>query len=213
MRFSSFAIVVLIGIFASISSACVNNPSPDLKKYIVKDSIIITTIESSNVVHDTMIVFDSVLIQDFIIDNSSTFICLRHAEAESGMENPMLLPSGMERADLLRDLMTFIPLSAIYSTDFNRTRLTAKPTAEDQNLTIQFYEKLDLANFSEEILEKNDQKISLVVGHSDSTPSFMNHLVNKDVFDSMSSDEFGNLYIVSIFGEGKAKITHLCYGD
>ncbi|UFH35122.1 hypothetical protein [Flavobacterium acetivorans] len=45
----------------------------------------------------------------------------------------------------------------------------------------------------------------LIVGHSNSTPDFVNKIINKDKYTAIDENTFGNLYIITVSGN---TITH-----
>ena len=61
---------------------------------------------------------------------STTVILVRHAEkAAEPADDPPLTAAGATRADALVDLVKDAGVTAVVSTQFQRTRLTAAPTA------------------------------------------------------------------------------------
>jgi 2,3-bisphosphoglycerate-dependent phosphoglycerate mutase len=66
----------------------------------------------------------------FLTSCQSTFYVVRHAEKVDNSTNPLLSEDGKERAkDLTRKLVNK-NISLIYSTDYLRTKNTAKPLAD-----------------------------------------------------------------------------------
>ena len=45
----------------------------------------------------------------------------------------------------------------------------------------------------------------LIIGHSNTTPNFVNQIINQKIYADIEDTNFGNLYIVTINGES---ITH-----
>ena len=71
-------------------------------------------------------------------EQSVTIIMVRHAERGDG-DNPDLTLAGRQRAEALAELMRDVDLAAVYSTPFNRTEQTARPTADQKELSIENY--------------------------------------------------------------------------
>src|SRR5262245_26540171 len=68
----------------------------------------------------------------------TTIVIVRHAEkATDDPRDPTLSPAGQERALDLAKALDGADVSAVYVTEFKRTRLTAEPTAQHFGLTIQ----------------------------------------------------------------------------
>ena len=96
------------------------------------------------------------------------------------------------------EILDEVQLDAVYTTDYERTQMTAAPIAVKKNLTVQIYDPaiIDLDKFKEE----NKNKKVLVVGHSDSTPDFVNKMIGQDKYYQIDDDQNGSLFIVEIVG-------------
>ncbi|WP_420573168.1 SixA phosphatase family protein [Kordia sp.] len=135
---------------------------------------------------------------------TSTYYLIRHAEkdrSDKSNKNPDLTKQGNNRAAYWAEVFKNVKFDAVYSTEYNRTQQTAKPTAEANELEITSYHpfKIDMESF----LKRTKGKTVLVVGHSNTTPAFTNRLLNKEMFESIDDDNNGNLYIVTITGDVK----------
>jgi len=65
----------------------------------------------------------------------------------------------------------------------------------------------------QEIVEKIYQKPgenALVIGHGNSVPDVIKAL-GGDVVPTMDEKEFDDLFVVTVYAKGKAKVTHLKY--
>jgi len=135
---------------------------------------------------------------------TSVYYLIRHAEKDRSDEtnnNPNLTEEGNERAEYWARVFKNVDFDAVYSTDYNRTRETATPTASANQLEITSYHptQLDHNNF----LKDTKGKTVLIVGHSNTTPAFANKLLNEEKFESIDDDNNGNLYIITITGDSK----------
>lgn len=129
----------------------------------------------------------------------STFYLIRHAEKDRSNPDdadPELTQQGLGRAMHWAEILADVELDAIYSTDYNRTSMTAAPTSVKQNIDVQYYDPtlIDIAQFKSENLNKN----VLIVGHSNTTPEFVNKLIDEQKFYSIDDSENGTLFIVKI---------------
>ncbi|MDP5061526.1 MAG: histidine phosphatase family protein, partial [Maribacter sp.] len=129
----------------------------------------------------------------------STFYLIRHAEKERSNPDdadPELNQKGLGRAMHWAEILADTELDAIYSTDYNRTSMTAAPTSVKQNIDVQYYDPstIDIAQFKAENLDKS----VLVVGHSNTTPEFVNKLINEEKYFAIDDSENGTLFIVKI---------------
>jgi len=100
-----------------------------------------------------------------------TIYLIRHSEKDLLSDNqidPPLTKCGAKRSVFLRDFFKEITVDKIYSTNYLRTKNTAKPIALSKNLDIKYYDPSDLKSFSELLI--NSKQNILVVGHSNTTP-------------------------------------------
>ena len=102
-------------------------------------------------------------------------------------------------------------IDKVYSTEYQRTQLTAKPTADALNQPIQGYNPSDLKGLAKALKENDQGKTVLVVGHSNSTPSLVNALLGKEQFPMIEESEYGHLFAVTITHEGKVEVLDLKY--
>ena len=135
----------------------------------------------------------------------STYYLIRHAEKDrSNADNPdpELNQKGLGRAMHWAEILDEVYLDAIYSTDYERTRMTAAPVSIKQDITVTYYDpaNLDISAFKSETLGKN----VLVVGHSNSTPEMVNRLIGEDRFPQMDDTDNGSLYIVTLVGNNSS---------
>lgn len=135
------------------------------------------------------------------IPEKSTYYFIRHAEknkSDASNKDPQLIEKGLLRAAKWSFLLENVSFDAVYSTNYARTVQTAQPTAEKNGLEITLYDprNIDAQGF----LEKTKGMNVLVVGHSNSTPSFVNAIIGKDKYQQIDENNNANLYIVTITG-------------
>lgn len=134
----------------------------------------------------------------------STFYFIRHAEKDrTDQENldPELNQDGLNRAIKWAEVFDAIPLDVIYSTNYERTSMTAAPTSVKKNIDVKYYDpsSMDIEAFKAE----NEGLNVLVVGHSNTTPDFVNKMLNNQKYDSMDDHDNGSLFIVRVI-DGEA---------
>lgn len=133
---------------------------------------------------------------------STTYYLIRHAEKDRDNpdnKNPGLTKKGFFRADRWADLFEKTDLDAVYSTNYDRTLMTASPTASQKELEIQLYDPRDLN--SAEFVKNTVGKTVLVVGHSNTTPAFVNAIIGEERYASMDDNDNSSLFIVTLIGE------------
>jgi broad specificity phosphatase PhoE len=148
----------------------------------------------------------SVFIFFAFIDNqkaqTTTYYLIRHAEkdrTDASNQNPNLNDDGLKRAEKWAAYFENINLDAIYSTNYNRTMQTAKPTAEIKNLKIINYNPSKI--YSYDFQNDTKGKTVLIVGHSNTTPFFANKILMKDEFKEMDDTDNATLFTITIIGE------------
>jgi len=129
----------------------------------------------------------------------TTYYFIRHAEKlriDKTDKNPNLNFNGYKRAEAWKDVFSDVPFDAIYSTYYNRTKLTAKPTATSKNLPILLYNPNMM--YSEAFQNNTKGKTVLVVGHSNTTNVFVNKILGIEKYNEINDNNNSNLYIVTI---------------
>jgi broad specificity phosphatase PhoE len=142
----------------------------------------------------------------------TTLILVRHAEkAGSAFADPPLTPAGTERAEELAYILKHVPLDAIFSTPFVRTKLTVQPTAKETGLEVKLYKPND-ENFLEKVLQEFSGGTVLIVGHSNTIPRLANQLAGRSDFEDLEDAIYDNLYIASVPSKGNAVILRMRFG-
>jgi phosphohistidine phosphatase SixA len=136
---------------------------------------------------------------------TTTYYLIRHAEkdrSDKSNRNPKLTEAGLQRAEKWAKTLKDIKFDAVYSTDYNRTKETATPTAKANNLELKFYDPRDMK--MAQFMKKTKGKTVLIVGHSNTTPMFTNGLLGEKKYDMIADDNNSNLYIVTISDDAKS---------
>ena len=123
---------------------------------------------------------------------------VRHAEKEPGRD-PNLPPDGKVRAQALAERLKDTQLTAIYSTDYKRTRQTAAPTALGLGLPVVYYDPAKLDEFAAQLLAQTGNV--LVVGHSNTTPQLVAALGGDGGTPIVEASEYDRLYVVTRKGQ------------
>src|SRR6185436_11045331 len=106
----------------------------------------------------------------------TTLILIRHAErGNDGTNDPPLAEAGTRRAALLVETLKNTKITAVYSTDYKRTRNTIKPLADAKSLEIKLYEAMKEEELKR-IVNENKGGTVLICGHSNTTPWSVNFL-------------------------------------
>jgi broad specificity phosphatase PhoE len=140
-------------------------------------------------------------------DKIFTIYLIRHSEkgvSENNPGDPPLSQCGELRSEKLVTIFGDIAFDRIYSSDFVRTRDTAKPIAESQGIEIDLYNPQKLKDLSLLLLSRGEDV--LVVGHSNTTSVLAGMLIGEDLkpFDDSLYDQ---IYQVVIYkGRGRIHI-------
>lgn len=138
--------------------------------------------------------------QDVVASTQTThYYLIRHAEkdkSDKSNRNPHLTEKGQKRALNWSKILGHIDFDAVYSTQYHRTIETATPTAKSNDLEIQYYDPRNL--YSEEFKKATTGKTVLIVGHSNTTPTFVNAIIGNNKYEPIDESNNGNLYIVTI---------------
>jgi phosphohistidine phosphatase SixA len=153
-----------------------------------------------------------------------TVFLARHAEKEATPpEDPPLTEAGKQRAQTLKQTLAGAGIKTIYTSQFLRTRQTAEPLAKQLGievtaLTIKMDDKnprrISDQSF-EEVVNKVHERAGesvLIVGHSNTLSEIIKRL-GGDVMPSVDDKEFDDLFVVTIYAKGKAKVLRLKYGN
>ena len=142
---------------------------------------------------------------------TTTFILVRHAEkVDDGTTDPPLSNEGRERATRLAEHLKETRLTAIYSTPYRRTRQTAEPISAQKDLRIKEYEPFSPNTLQNILAEERGGKV-LIVGHSNTTPLFVNRLIGAELYAELEESDYENLFIVTVTDMEKGTVLHLTY--
>ncbi len=141
----------------------------------------------------------------------TTFILVRHAEkADDGTSDPDLNADGVERAGKLSAHLSETAITAVYSTDYKRTRQTVEKIAGRRELEIKPYAPFH-DNTLTDMLEAERGGIILISGHSNTTPVLVNRLIGEERFVQLDESDYDNMYIVTVTEVGNGQVVHLTY--
>jgi broad specificity phosphatase PhoE len=130
-------------------------------------------------------------------------IVVRHAERSDGGavagqmggdRDPGLSAAGAARAARLASMLADSGITAIFATEFRRTKDTASPLASKLKLPVQSMIAKDTAALVAKIKSSHAGGIVLVVGHSNTVPDVIKQFGGPAV--TIADDEYDNLFIV-----------------
>jgi phosphohistidine phosphatase SixA len=123
---------------------------------------------------------------------------VRHAErAEDGTDDPPISESGIERAQLLAEMLKDAGITHIHSTHYKRTLQTGAPLSEAIGLEAASYDPRDLDGLAAHLRATSGRH--LVLGHSNTTPDLVQAL-GGDPGGPIEEFEYDRLYVVVVGG-------------
>lgn len=142
-------------------------------------------------------------------------LLVRHAEkAAQPPQDPPLTESGAARARALVAVAQNAGVTAIITTQFERTRKTAEPTAEALHVTPEVVNAGALAQHARAVADqimKHAGGTILVVGHSNTIPAIVGALGAPQPRDLCDS-EYDQLFVVVIGDTGPPRLIRSRYG-
>lgn len=127
---------------------------------------------------------------------TTTYYISRHGEkAGGGGSDPSLTPEGERQAAALGDYLKGKNIGAVYSTNYLRTKATAKPTADEHHLPVRLYGATASGALVDSLKAANKKNV-LIVGHSNTVDDLVNRFVGTNAVTDLPDSEYGTLFVV-----------------
>ncbi len=152
----------------------------------------------------------------------TTVYFVRHAErATDPTPDPQLSEAGKTRAQALARMLEKANVKAIFTTQFMRSKQTAEPLAtragipvNSLNVTISAsnpreVSQQSLKEMTDKIYEHPGESV-LMIGHTNTIPQVIK-MLGGDIVPTIEEQKYDDLFIVTIYEKGKAKVAHLKY--
>jgi broad specificity phosphatase PhoE len=151
--------------------------------------------------------------------STTTVIVVRHAEkATDDPRDPSLNSVGQLRAQLLADALEDAGVTALYVTQYKRTRATAEPLASRLKLVpVERSVASGSADghardLAREILSRHRGGTVVVVGHSNTVPAIVEAMSGRKVMP-ITEAEYDHIFIVIVPQAGSARLVKARYGE
>jgi broad specificity phosphatase PhoE len=129
-------------------------------------------------------------------DAAPVIFIVRHAEkATAGADDPDLSVAGQKRADALARILKDSQITAVFVTEFKRTRETAAPTAKAAHVVPTAVSANDTAALLGKLRALNGN--ALVVGHGNTIPNLMKAL-GMEMPITIPDDDYTEIFVVSL---------------
>ena len=146
---------------------------------------------------------------------TTTVILVRHAEKAAAPANdPPLTEAGETRAKALAMIARDAGVTAIVTTQFARTRETARPAAEELHITPDVVTAGGAQHAQEvaRVIRSHAGGVVLVVGHSNTIPAIIAALGAPQP-PPMCDSEYDDIYIVTLPASGSSHVIRARYGQ
>ncbi len=139
-------------------------------------------------------------------DSLTSLYLIRHAEKDlSQGKDPGLTRKGQQRAKAWVNYFFLKEVDHVLSSDFNRTRQTAKALAEAQGLEIEIYDVSTLTGKA--ILERYRGKTVVVFGHSNTIHNYANDLQDDVNYPELNESDYDTFFVVRVDNNGNSSAT------
>ena len=145
----------------------------------------------------------------------TTVLVVRHAEELGGRsDDPALSGAGAERANQLKQALRSVEVDVVYATQALRTQQTARPVAETRGLPVKQVDADSIDSAVSRILSDHAGQTVLVVAHTRTAMLILERLgVPLESLPGNPFARYDDLFVVTVWGEGKARAVRLKYGD
>lgn len=135
-------------------------------------------------------------------------VLVRHAEKAKVPEgNVTLKPAGWERAGVLAEMLSEAGVTALYASEWRRTKLTLLPLSERLGLPVREISAKDPTGLVKAVLS-HPGGLVVVAAHSDTLPALVEALGGGTVAP-IDEGDYDNLFVLTIYAPGKAAVTRL----
>ncbi|WP_165871351.1 SixA phosphatase family protein [Flaviaesturariibacter flavus] len=134
---------------------------------------------------------------------TTRYYIVRHGEkaapGASMSSDVPLSEAGEQRARDLRGRLLGNHIQYVYSTNYQRTKATARPTAEAIGAGIETYDPKD-TSFVARVLARGKGN-ALIVGHSNTVDDLVNRFMGQQLLQDLPDTAYNNLFIITRKGK------------
>ena len=156
-----------------------------------------------------------ILVLFILTSCTRTYYIVRHAEKaapDASMSSDVpLSDAGRARALALQQKLQPEKISAIYSTNYIRTKSTAEPLSSATGVPIGIYGPMPDSIFMRKLRDASGNV--LIVGHSNTVDDVVNMLTGEKTYTDLPDSVYNHLYVVKMNRKGKVvKTQQRIYG-
>src|SRR5689334_17061501 len=143
----------------------------------------------------------------------TTVILVRHAEKKIEPTNPDpdLAPEGVVRAQEIARVFANAGITTIFATQYKRTQQTVKPLSDHIGVPVTLLDSKQTDELVKRIQTQLRGQTIFISGHNDTVPAIASALSGQK-FPAIPDNEYDNVFIVTVYRFGKAKVIKLKYG-
>ena len=144
----------------------------------------------------------------------TTVIVVRHAEKIVDPNNPDvdLSEAGYARAKEIARAFGDAGINAIYATQYKRTQETVQPLSDKTGVPVTIVNSKNTADLLAQIRAQHSGQTIFIAGHNNSVPEIVEALGGPK-YPVIPESEYDNLFIVTVYRTGKAKVVKMKYGS
>ena len=103
-------------------------------------------------------------------------------------------------------------INAIYATQFKRTQQTVKPLSDKTGMPTTVLDSSQTDELAKRISTNHRGQVVFVAGHNNTVPALVSALSGENI-SVIPESEYDNLFIVTFYRTGKAKVVTVKYGN
>jgi broad specificity phosphatase PhoE len=142
----------------------------------------------------------------------TTIFLVRHAEKGPENPDPSLTPAGQRRATALAGILRDAKISAVFTSEFKRTRETLSPVAEAMHLTPTVIPAGKLDSLVSSIQGLPPGSRAAVASHSNLVHLIAERLTGAKL-PMLTDADYDRLIVLTITGKGTGEAVVLRYGE
>ncbi|NKB52663.1 MAG: hypothetical protein GKR97_10615 [Rhizobiaceae bacterium] len=133
---------------------------------------------------------------------------IRHAEKELSGNDPSITEQGRARARAWAEVLQYVGLDIVFTSDAKRTQQTGQIIADKLGLSLNSVNRTDTADLTDTLSFDHEEDVVLVVGHAETIPGIIQNLGVSGSIEVSQSD-FANLFVLLKPGSEEARMIRL----
>jgi 2,3-bisphosphoglycerate-dependent phosphoglycerate mutase len=141
---------------------------------------------------------------------------VRHAEkvtTDPQDRDPLLTAEGYQRTEELKKYFSKIKVDALFSTDYQRTRLTLEPLAKAKDKVVNLYSTRSHQELAEKVLEEHKGQTVVIAAHSNTLLQLVEAFQAETDIKEISEEEYSYIFKITVDQDRKARLEVGHYGQ